>query len=89
MPRDLILPSASKPFRFKEMWLTERGCTNTIQAVWAVNDSTDPGIKVIKKNERCGVELKKWSMRNFGSVRKELEQKKKEIMQAEKEPMRS
>ncbi|XP_050290252.1 uncharacterized protein LOC126728482 [Quercus robur] len=89
VPRNFILSSASKPFRFEEMWLTERGCTDTIQAVWAMNDSTDPGTKVIRKIERCGVELKKWSMRNFGSVRKELDLKKKEIVQAEKEAMRS
>nr|XP_023877746.1 uncharacterized protein LOC111990191 [Quercus suber] len=45
--------------------------------------------KVIKKIERSGVELKKWSLRNVGSVRKELEQKKKEVVQAEKEAIRS
>ena len=84
MPRNFILLSVSKPFRFEELWLTERGCINTIQVVWAVNDSADPGTKVIRKIERCGVELKKWSMRNFGSVRKELDLKKKEIVQAEK-----
>ena len=89
VPRTLIYPSASKPFRFEEMWLTEKGCTDTIQAVWAVSDSTDPGTKVIKKIEKCGVELKKWSLKSFGSVRKELERKKKEIVQAEQEAMRT
>ena len=54
-----------------------------------MNDSADPITKVIRKIERCGVELKKWSMRNFDSVRKELDLKKKEIVQAEKEAMRS
>ena len=54
-----------------------------------MNDSTDPGTKLIKKIERCGIELKKWSVRSFGSVRKELDQKKKEIVQVEKEAMRS
>ena len=46
------------------------------------------GTKVIKKIERCGIELKKWSMKNFGSVRKELELKK-EIGKAEREAMRT
>ena len=59
VPRDLILLSASKPFQFEEMWPIERGCTDTVQAVWAVSDPVDPGTKVIKKIERCGVELKK------------------------------
>ena len=89
MLKDLILPSASKPFRFKEMWLTEKRCTDTIQAVWAVNDLADLGTKVMKKIKRCGFELKKWSMKSFGSVRKESELKKKEIVQAEREAMRS
>ena len=89
VPRDLILLSASKPFRFEEMWLIERGCTNTVQVVWTVSDPVDPGTKVIKKIERCGVELKKWSMKIFGNVRKELELKKKEIVKAEREAMRT
>ena len=71
------------------MWLAEKGCMDTIQAVWAEQDSTDMGIRVIKKIERCGVELKKWSMKSFGSIRRELELKKKEIVKAEKEAIRS
>ena len=59
VPRDLIFPTATKPFRFEEMWLAEKGCSNTIQAVWAEQDSTNLGIRVIKKIERCGIELKK------------------------------
>ena len=47
------------------------------------------GIRVIKKIERCGVELKKWSMKSFGSIQRELELKKKEIVKVEKEAMRS
>ena len=87
--RDLIFSTTTKPFKFEEMWLAEKGCTDTIQAVWAEQDSTNLGIRVIKKIEKCGVELKKWSMKSFGSIRKELELKKKEIVKAEKEAMRS
>ena len=89
VPRDLIFSTTTKPFRFEEMWLIEKGCTDTIQAIWAEQDSTDLGIRVIKKIEKCGVELKKWSMKSFGSIRRELELKKKEIVKAEKEAMRS
>lgn len=89
VPKELILSTAAKPFRFEEMWLAEKGCTETIQAVWAVQDSVDPCIRVIRKIERCGVELKKWSMKSFGSIRRELERKKKEIEKAEKEAMKS
>ena len=89
VPRDLIFFAATKPFRFEEMWLTEKGCSDTIQAVWVELDSTDPSISVIKKIEKCGVELKKWSVKSFGSIRRELELKKKEIMKAKKNAMRS
>ena len=89
VPRDLIFSNTTKPFRFEEMWLAEKGCTDTIQAVWAEQNSTDLGTRIIKKIEKCGVELKKWSMKNFGSIRRELELKKKEIVKAEKEAMRS
>ena len=54
-----------------------------------MQDLADPGIRVIKKIERCGVELKKWSMKSLSSIRRELELKKKEIVKAEKEAMRS
>ena len=76
VPRDLIFSTTTKPFRFEEMWLIEKGCTDTIQAIWAEQDSTDLGIRVIKKIEKCGVELKMWTMKSFGSIRRELELKK-------------
>ena len=28
--RDLIFSNTTKPFRFEEMWLAEKGCTDTI-----------------------------------------------------------
>ena len=77
MPSGLHLSGVSKLFRFKEMWLSEKGCTDTIQAGWASDVPTDPSTKVIHKIEKCGVELKKWSLKHFGNVRKEIESKKK------------
>ena len=47
-----------------------------------------PTTKVIHKIEKCGVELKKWSLKHFGNVRKEIESKKKQLVQAEKEALR-
>lgn len=89
VPWDLIFSITTKPFRVEEMWLAKKGRTDTIQAVWAEQDSSNLGIKVIKKIERCGIKLKKWSMKSFGSIRRELELKKKETVKAEKEAMRS
>ena len=89
MPSGLHLLGVSKLFHFEEMWLSEKGCTDTIQAVWASDAPTDPSTKVIHKIEKCGVELKKWSLKHFGNVRKEIESKKKDLVQAEKEALRT
>ena len=77
--------SFHKPFRFEQMWLTDEGCTSTIEAVWRerVVDSWDT--KVLNKIDKCGRELTRWSKKCFGSVRRELENKRKQLKQAENE----
>ena len=42
IPESLELPCISKPFRFEEMWLFDKGCTETVEAVWASQDFLDP-----------------------------------------------
>jgi len=49
VPEGLEIPSITKPFRFEEMWLSDRGCTNVVEAVWASHVEANPSIKVIKK----------------------------------------
>lgn len=87
VPDRLDLPHASKPFQFEEMWLTNKGCSDTVQAVWASLDYTKPSLRVIQKIDKCGVELKKWSKKNFGNVGREIELKKKILVEAENEAM--
>lgn len=89
MPSGLHLPGVAKPFPFEGMWLSKKGCTDTVQAVWASDAPNDPSTKVIHKIEKCGVKLKKWSLKHFGNVRKEIESKKKQLVQAEKEALRT
>ena len=67
----------------------EKGCIDTVQAVWASDALIDPSTKVIYKIEKCGVELKKWSLKHFGNVRKEIESKKKQLVHAKKEALRT
>ncbi|XP_075633992.1 uncharacterized protein LOC142606558 [Castanea sativa] len=71
------------------MWLTEEGCTNTVEAVWRerVEDSWDT--KVLNKVDKCGKELARWSKKCFGSVRRELDKKCKQLKNAEKEAART
>ena len=71
-----------KPFRFEQMWLTNKGCNDTVEAVWKerVVDSWDT--RVTNKIDKCGRELSRWSKKCFGSVRRVLEKKKKEKTKA-------
>ena len=68
-----------KPFRLEQMWMTDKGCGETIEAVWTEN-SLDPwDAKVLKKVDKCGHKLSRWSKRSFGNVRRDLEKKNKRI----------
>ena len=72
------------PFRFEQMWISESGCGETIEAVWQGSYADSVGRKILKKIETCGTELTKWSKNNFGNVRRELEKKRKLLTQAER-----
>ena len=71
------------------MWLVDRGCTEIVEAVWAVPDEAEPVVKVIKKIKKCGKELHAWNRTHFGNVRSELKKKRKQLIEAEKEAMRT
>ena len=66
-----------KPYHFEEMWLVEKGCSNTVKQVWSKQDNRDIALGIVPKIKRCGKALKKWSSTNFGNVRKELKLKQK------------
>lgn len=78
-----------KPFRFEEMWLADKGCGETVEGVWLANFEEFGNQRVLKKIEKCGKELAHWSQNCFGSVRKELDKKKKELAQVEKMALQS
>ena len=65
-----------KTFCFKQMWMTDKACGETIETVWTENSLDLWDIKVLKKIDKCGHELSRWSKRNFGNVRQDLEKKK-------------
>ena len=73
-----------KPFRFKEMWLVDKGCGKTVEGVWEVSYDEGDNRCVLRKIENCGKELIWWSQKCFSNVRKELEKKRKELARAEK-----
>ena len=57
-----------KPFRFDEMWLVEKGCTDTVQSKWNKHRIDNNAASIVPEIELCGLAPKKWSSRNFGSV---------------------
>lgn len=62
----------NRPFRFEQMWMTDKGCGKTIEDVWKEKNDEAGRLKILKKVDRCGQELTKWSKHSFGSVRREL-----------------
>ena len=85
----LDIPSFSKPFRFEEMWLSDRGCSNIVEAVWLSREDGEVHDHVSRKIEKCGKELRVWNQNCFGNVRMVLSQKRKELKEAEMGAIRS
>ena len=82
LPKTLDITIQDKPFRFKEMWLVEKGCTDTVQSEWNKHRIENNATGIVPKIELCGLALKKWSSKNFGSVQRELHLKKKLLAKA-------
>nr|POE84737.1 hypothetical protein CFP56_64954 [Quercus suber] len=70
------------------MWLTDKGCCDTVEAVWSINSTATWDTRVIRKLESCGAVLTKWSKKSFGSVKKQLESAHKRLKAAEKYAIR-
>ena len=86
----LDLPLVAKPFRFKEMWLSDSGCSSIVEAVWCSSEErADVEVMVTNKVKKCGKELGRWNQNHFGNVRQQLARKRKELFEAEKVAMRS
>ena len=69
------------------MWLSDKGCGRTVEAVWREEFNCDDEVQVMRKIEKCGKHLTQWSRQHFGSVRRELKEKKKQPEKAEKVAM--
>ena len=67
------------------MWLANNRCAETIEASWQSSLYQFSDNAVLKKVEKCGKELTWWDLNVFGNVRKELEEKNKLLIQAERE----
>ena len=87
-PESLVVATSEKPFRFEEMWLAEKGCSDTVKTEWEKSKYNINGPSgIVKRIEDCGKALTKWSRNSFGSVRGELKHKRKLLAQAELEAL--
>ena len=84
----LDIPSFSKPFKFEEMWVLDRECSDIVEAVWLSREDEDAHDHVIHKIDKCGKELRVWNQNCFGNVKMVLSRKRKELKEAEKIAMR-
>ena len=76
VPEGLEFHPTAKLFRFEEMWLSNLGCAEIVEAVWSNTHNYDPAVEVMRKIAKSGKELHRWNREHFGNVRKELEKKK-------------
>lgn len=77
-----------KPFRFEQMWMTDKWCTNTIETVWRKDVNEPWDTKIVTKIDQCGKALTCWSRQAFGNVKRGIERKRKELSKAEQRAIR-
>ena len=71
------------------MWLADKGCRETVEGMCQARYDEAENLKVIRKVENCGKELTSWSRNNFGNVRNELVKKRKDLVRAERQAVRT
>ncbi len=72
-----------KPFRFEEIWLEDTGCEETVQESWDPDLRGTAMFKVATKLKQCKKSLGNWSRQSFGSIKRQLANKKRQLEDAE------
>ena len=87
-PDSYLQRPTKKPFRFEEVWLTNSGCRDTVEAAWFTQKNGTPMFQVQDKIRNCRQELRKWSKSTFGNITKALKAKTAQLKEAEVASMR-
>ena len=66
--------SFQKSFRFEQMWMSDKGCSEIVEVVWKERITKPCATKVIHKVAKCAAKLTRLS----------LETKRKQLKQVEK-----
>ena len=56
-----IVPRPNRPFKFKQMWLKDNGCSKTVFSAWGSNTGNTTMPLVAGKIKNCGEKLTEWS----------------------------
>ena len=70
-----INPKPKRSFKFKQMWLRDKGCSSTVTNAWGPPIIGATMTKVVGKVQICGKKLTEWSKKSFGNVKRVLEAK--------------
>lgn len=66
-----------RPFRFQDVWLSHRGCLETVKKVWRNSD----GMMIMDKFKKVKNELKEWNSQVFGNINERIATLESEIQQ--------
>ena len=56
-----IVPRPNRPFKFKQMWVKDNGCSKTVFSAWGSNTGNTTMPLVAGKIKNCGEKLTEWS----------------------------
>jgi hypothetical protein len=65
------------------MWLEDKGCEETVRKTWDPDPRGTTMIRLSTKINQCQKSLGEWSRRSFGSIRRQLAEKKRQLEDAE------
>ena len=78
-----ITSKPNRPFKFEKMWLSDRGCSDTVISTWGNSTLDTTMAQVAGKIKHCGDRLSIWSKQSFGCIKKMIETKGKFLAKAE------
>ncbi|GMY05975.1 putative ribonuclease h protein [Fagus crenata] len=82
-PISIRITPRKKLFRFESMWLTDEGCRSTVEVAWKSNSDGPHMMQLWNRVNRCRRRLSSWSRQCFGSVRRQLADKRSQLQAAE------
>ncbi|GMY27097.1 hypothetical protein FCV25MIE_22339 [Fagus crenata] len=84
---ETIVRPSKRPFRFEEVWTSDKGCEATIKALWQTESPGVPMYMVWGKIHACRRGLHTWSKNCFGNIKSRIMEVERQLKQAEETSM--